>query len=239
MITFWPPKTSNMVWVEVFGADTTLQRQKMEGDTLEEIKLVKKAMRGNTKAYGQLIGQYKELLYRVAYLRVQDEELALDMVSETIVRGYEHVHKLRQAEYFKTWLVRILLNVIGDHYRSERRSAHAGGDAVPGSMIGGTGEGSGTDFGWEEEGAVPIADAAGSPAMAERADLLEERMDLAAALSVLPEKQRMVIILKYYNDMKISEIARVLDMPEGSVKAYLHNGREALRGILQEEYIYG
>lgn len=207
---------------------------------LDEKKLVKKAVRGNIKAYGQLMEQHKELLYRVAYLRLGDEELALDMVSETIVRGYEHIHKLRQVEYFKTWLVRILLNVINDYYRDRQHYVHVGGSSVDaGSLLTGTDQNGEAAFGWEREIAVPVADVAGGSATAERTDFLEERMDLAAALSALPEKQRMVIILKYYNDMKISEIARVLDMPEGSVKAYLHNGREALRGILREEYIYG
>lgn len=207
---------------------------------MDEKKLVKKAIRGNTKAYGQLMELHKELLYRVAYLRLGDEELALDMVSETIVRGYEHIHKLRQAEYFKTWLVRILLNVINDHYRDRQHFVNIGGNGVDaGGLLTGTAENGETAFGWEQETAVPVADVAGGLVTDAGTDFLEERMDLAAALSVLPEKQRMVIILKYYNDMKISEIAHVLDMPEGSVKAYLHNGREALRGILREEYIYG
>lgn len=69
-------------------------------------------------------------------------------------------------------------------------------------------------------------------------DAIEEKLDLAKALDQLPEKQKSVIILKYYEDMKISEIASVLELPEGTVKAYLHKGKEKLRALLKEDYLY-
>mgnify|MGYP000441189104 CR=1 FL=1 len=49
----------------------------------------------------------------------------------------------------------------------------------------------------------------------------EEKWDLYHAIDRLPERYRSVVIMKYFDDMKISEIARTLDIPEGTVKAYL------------------
>lgn len=192
---------------------------------MDEKKLAKKAMRGNASAYGQLIEQYKEVLYRTAFLHVKNETTALDMVSETIVRGYENIHKLREPAYFKTWLVRILLNTIMDYYRKNNRLL---------SM-----EDLTKEFSAEKESAQPYSTKyRGLAAEAGRNDSIEEKMDLAAALDRLPEKQKSVIILKYYEDMKISEIASVLEMPEGTVKAYLHKGKETLRVLLKEDYLY-
>ena len=89
---------------------------------MDEKKLAKRAMHGNPDAYGQLIELYKEGFYRTAFLHVKNEEAALDIVSETIVRGYESVKKVRHPEYFKTWLFRILLNVTADYFRKNHET---------------------------------------------------------------------------------------------------------------------
>lgn len=186
--------------------------------TVDEIKLAKRAIHGNVHAYGELMERYKELLYRTAFAHVKQEALALDLVSETIVRGYEHVGKLREPKYFKTWLIRILLNTIADDYRKNKRVVSMETE----------------DMEWAAEA---IAQKDGSQANPESA--VEEKLDLLAALEKLPEKQKSVIVLKYYDDLKISEIASVLELPEGTVKAYLHKAKETLRGLLKEDYIYG
>lgn len=58
---------------------------------------------------------------------------------------------------------------------------------------------------------------------------MEEKMDLNHAVSLLPDKYRTVIILKYFDEMTIREIAFAMGIPEGSVKAYLHRAKEELR----------
>lgn len=185
---------------------------------MDEIKLAKRAIHGNVHAYGELMEQYKELLYRTAFAHVKQEALALDLVSETVVRGYEHVGKLREPKYFKTWLIRILLNTIADYYRKNKRAV---------SM-------ETADVEWVTETAARQDGSQENPGNA-----VEEKLDLLAALEKLPEKQKSVIVLKYYDDLRISEIASVLEMPEGTVKAYLHKAKKALKDLLKEDYIYG
>ena len=60
----------------------------------------------------------------------------------------------------------------------------------------------------------------------------EEQLDLYRAIDLLPENHKNVVILKYFNDLKINEIAYVMNIPEGSVKAYLSRAKEELRNIL-------
>lgn len=67
----------------------------------------------------------------------------------------------------------------------------------------------------------------------------EERMDLQDALDRLPEDYRTAVILKYYNDMKVSEIASVMKLPEGTVKSLLFRARAVLKSDLEEDYGYG
>lgn len=188
------------------------------GVTVDEIKLVKRAIHGNVHAYGELMGEYKELLYRTAFAHVKQEALALDLVSETIVRGYEHVGKLREPQYFKSWLIRILLNVINDYYRRNKRVV---------SMETADVELAAETAAWQED------------AQQDHGNAVEEKIDLLAAMERLSEKEKSIIVLKYYDDLKISEISAVLEIPGGTVKAYLHKAKGKLRDLLKEDYIYG
>lgn len=188
------------------------------GVTVDEIKLVKRAIHGNVHAYGELMGEYKELLYRTAFAHVKQEALALDLVSETIVRGYEHVGKLREPQYFKSWLIRILLNVINDYYRRNKRVV---------SMETADVELAAETAAWQEG------------AQQDHGNAVEEKIDLLAAMERLSEKEKSIIVLKYYDDLKISEISAVLEIPGGTVKAYLHKAKGKLRDLLKEDYIYG
>lgn len=175
----------------------------MDKITIE--KLAVKAMRGNVKAYGKLMEEYKTYLYRTAFLYVKNQDMALDIVGDCILNGFRKIHTLKSPEYFKTWLTRILINAAKDHLRK----------VVP------------MDDYEQIQLAAPPAGI--SP---------EEKWDLYEAIDQLPEKYRSVIILKYFEDMKISEISYAMEIPEGSVKAYLSRAREELRRYLKEDYRY-
>lgn len=66
----------------------------------------------------------------------------------------------------------------------------------------------------------------------------EEKIDLYQAVDALPPRYKTIIILQYFENLKISEIAFALDIPEGSVKAYSHRAKENLRQYLKEDYLY-
>ena len=171
----------------------------LEGSNEQMNHLVRKAIRGNAEAYGQLIEYYKEYLYKTAFLLVNNQEQALDLVGETILKGFRFVHKVKKPEYFKTWLTKILINAAHDCYRKYPQMEDF--DALTGM-----------------EAADPGAGLS-----------MEEKMDLNHAVSLLPDKYRTVIILKYFDEMTIREIAFAMGIPEGSVKAYLHRAKEELR----------
>lgn len=164
-------------------------------------RLVKKAIRGNVDAYGELIEMHKDYLYRTAYMAVKNQENALDIVSECMLNGFVSIGKLRQPAYFKTWLTRILYNTIHDFYKKNPVSEPLEVYQVQ-----------------EPEQSVSK----------------EERMDLYQAINNLSERYRDIVVLKYFNELKISEIAYVLDLPEGSVKAYLSRARTELKQLLEE-----
>ena len=71
-----------------------------------EKTLVKRAMRGNPKAFGTLVEREQEYLYRMAFLYVRQEQDALDVVQESILKAYKSLKTLREPEYFRTWLTK-------------------------------------------------------------------------------------------------------------------------------------
>ncbi|WP_409291468.1 RNA polymerase sigma factor [Peribacillus sp. SCS-37] len=72
-------------------------------------KLVKKAQKGDSKAFLKLFQQYEEDIYRMAYVYVKNEEDALDVLQEVAYRSFNKIGTLKNPEYFKTWLIRIAI----------------------------------------------------------------------------------------------------------------------------------
>ena len=97
-----------------------------------EKTLVKRAMRGNPKAFGTLVEREQEYLYRMAFLYVRQEQDALDVVQESILKAYKSLKTLREPEYFRTWLTKIVINTAQDtllsliHIYGGRGAAHPG-----------------------------------------------------------------------------------------------------------------
>ena len=65
----------------------------------------------------------------------------------------------------------------------------------------------------------------------------DEKLDLLCAIDKLDERYKEVIILKYFDDLTISEISKVLDKPEGTIKTYLNKGLNALRLYIEREIV--
>ena len=82
--------------------------------------LVKSAQQGNAEAFIKLIEQNKQALQRVAAGFFQNEEDAADAIQETIMDAYEHIGRLRKEKYFKTWLIKILINNCNEIYNHNK-----------------------------------------------------------------------------------------------------------------------
>lgn len=79
-------------------------------------KLVKAAMNGDKEAFAQIIESLKIDLYKIAKVRLKDEEDILDAIQDTIVSSYKSIKKLTNPEKFKKWVIKILINKCNDIY---------------------------------------------------------------------------------------------------------------------------
>lgn len=77
---------------------------------MNTVKLVRKSKKGNDSAFSILIKSYEKDLYKVAIAMTENDDDALDCIQEAILQAYISIKDLRQDEYFKTWLIKILIN---------------------------------------------------------------------------------------------------------------------------------
>lgn len=87
----------------------------------ELAQLVQLACNGNDNAFTKLMSTVKDRLYRIAYAHLQNEQDALEAIQETTYRAYKGIRKLREPNYFNTWIIRILLNYCMDELKRRTR----------------------------------------------------------------------------------------------------------------------
>ena len=84
------------------------------------LKLIKKAQKGNDKAFLTLFQQYEQDIYRTAFVYVKNQSDALDVVQETAYRSFKSIKNLKEPKYFKTWLIRIAISCAIDLLRKQK-----------------------------------------------------------------------------------------------------------------------
>lgn len=84
------------------------------------IKEVKKAIKGNSSSFEKLILTHKLLMYRVSRTILSRDEDCADAMQEAIMKAFQNIHTLREPSYFKTWLIRILLNECHQLHRKRK-----------------------------------------------------------------------------------------------------------------------
>ena len=151
-----------------------------------------------------LIEEYGTRLYATAFRLCQNENDAEDLVFRTFARVVERIGLFHGRSEFFTWMCSILVNFY--HMDARRKAANAlvFGEEVP-------------------ERPDPRPD----PSEASSAD--DEATILRAAVDALPDDLREAIVLHYFGEMSVPEIAKAVEVPEGTVYWRLHEGRKKIR----------
>lgn len=85
-------------------------------------KLVKEAMNGNKDAFSKVIESLKLDLYKIAKIRLKNEDDILDAIQETIISSYKSIKKLNNPENFKKWIIKILINKCNNIYQQKNNN---------------------------------------------------------------------------------------------------------------------
>jgi RNA polymerase sigma-70 factor (ECF subfamily) len=156
------------------------------------------------------------LAFRVAYGVLRNRQDAEDVAQEAFVKAYRRFRELRDRERFRAWLVRMTWRLAIDRQRSDRRRL-AREDRSPEGLR-------------HTESAVAQGF---SPAVVDDLEARERAERLWAAIDALPDKLRVAIVLANIEEHDLGEVARLLDLPEGTVKSRLFLARQRLKELLQ------
>lgn len=97
---------------------------------MNNVDKILRAKKGDDNAFYELMEERKEALYKTAYIYVKNKEDALDIVSDTVYRTYVNIKKLKEPEFFNTYVTRILINCAMDFNKKQKRIVYIGEDAV-------------------------------------------------------------------------------------------------------------
>jgi RNA polymerase sigma-70 factor, ECF subfamily len=182
---------------------------------MNEEAIVERAQQGDVHAYNELVLAYQQLAYNVAYRITGNEDQAMDATQDGFLKGYRALSQFRGGS-FKAWILRIITNCCYDQLRSRQRRPQTPID----------------DLLENDEHSLLLED------MAEQPETVVERQEfdvtIQRALNLLPEDQRVTVIMSDIEGLSYEEIAAATDVALGTVKSRLSRGRNRLRAFLSE-----
>src|SRR5512146_2910909 len=164
--------------------------------------------------FDELVREHQQRIFRVVMALVRDSELASNITQDCFVRAYEKRASFRGDASVSTWLVRIAVNLVRDHARSRRQAfwkrlfQRPEADSVESAM-------------------ETVRDARSTPDQQLLAK--EELSAVWSAVAELAPQQREVFILRFSEEMSLEEIAQVLEIKLGTVKAHLSRAVATVR----------
>ena len=171
-------------------------------------ELVRRAIAGDHDAFSSLVDASVDRLYGVATLILRDPDRAQDAVQEALVSAWKDVRALRDPDAWDAWLHRITVWACYRVAKKERRRKEVELTVVP------------------DPGRIVDSDSAA--ALVTR-DLIEQQ------LNDLPIDHRSVVVLRFYLDLPLDEVADILDIAVGTVKSRLHRALASLRQSMAVE----
>jgi RNA polymerase sigma-70 factor, ECF subfamily len=167
--------------------------------------LVRRYLGGETQAFTTLVERHEARMYNVCLRILGNREDARDAAQEAFVSALRKLGQFRGDAAFTTWLHRVAVNACYDLLRKQQRQPML-------RLVG------------DDEGPMPEP----GPPTPDHADEIAGRADVAACLTKVPEEFRVALVLADVQDLAYEEIARILDVPVGTVKSRVHRGRLAL-----------
>ena len=191
--------------------------EKMEyqrGEAHDEIyTLIEGIRNGDREAFLAVTRLYQKKVYLLAYSYFRNSEDAMDIVQETFLRLYQKVNMYKPDRNFQNWLLQIAKNLCIDYYRKHYVKNK---DSKREKSL--------------EELKTPVADADANQYSSDLRNIFSE------CLKGLTERQRMIFVMRHYNNLDYKEIAQILSISMGTVKSLHFKAVKNLR-ILMTPYL--
>jgi RNA polymerase sigma-70 factor, ECF subfamily len=188
----------------------------MVSAAISDAECVQNLQRGQTDAFEILIRRHEKTIFNLVYRMLGDYDEAAEVSQEAFLSAYRAIGTFRGDSNFSTWLYRIALN----HATTRRKSLNTRQQRNVSIEI-----------------TEPVSDP--QPGPAETMEKKEIRERVQQALNSLEPDDATVILLRDLQDVSYEEVARVLEIPIGTVKSRLHRARQALKAELASYFYAG
>ncbi|MHB2150442.1 sigma-70 family RNA polymerase sigma factor [Calditrichota bacterium LG25] len=182
-----------------------------------DYELVKKAKAGDGRAYDQLMEMYHDAVFNIILRMVHNRQEAEDLTQETFIKAYNSINSFNEEYAFSTWLFKIATNHCIDFFRKRKLVTYSMDEPIKYK---------------DDEIAHEYADS--DPTVDKKMVDGEKSNIIKQAIEQLPDKYRMAIILRHHEEKSYEEIAEILNLPLGTVKARIFRAREMLKKILKD-----
>ena len=192
----------------------------MNDTSVSDHELVTLAQQGSEKAYRELLGRFQRPVFSIIYRMIRDREQAEDLAQETFVRVFNNIDRYDPRFKFSSWIFKIATNLTIDWIRRKELdtvSIDGSRNAVTAEQI--------------EATSITIASTDENPEELLEAKELGEEIE--GAIGKLRPEYKAAILLRHVEGREYQEIAEILSLPLGTVKTYIHRGRNELRDQLQ------
>jgi RNA polymerase sigma-70 factor, ECF subfamily len=178
----------------------------LETDDEQVIKqLIAEFKKGDKKAFNEIVRRFRNQVVSLAYKMTKDYDEAADIAQNVFMKMARNIWRYDEKKKFYTWLYRITVNAAIDHMRKHNRHRHEPLENFP-----------------------DIRDKIrSSPDFSFHRRELQGHIDRAA--ETLNDKQRSAFLLRDVEGCKVDDVASILDMPEATVRWYLHRARARIR----------
>ena len=178
---------------------------------LNDLKLAQRALAGNAQAFAEIVKNHQRLVWHMAWRMLQQRQEAEDCSQEIFLRVHQSLKQYRGESALGTWIGRVAFSVALRMAQKRKLRLDIPSDVKP-------------ELAFEHIGSGEDIQSAHAES--------EQLQTLYAAIEQLPCLPRTVLSMHYRDDMSISDIALMLNCPEGTIKSHLNRGRNRLRAIL-------
>lgn len=177
-------------------------------------KLIVRCKRHEKSALTELFRKYEKYLYKICYTYSQNQQDALDLIQEIYIKVFNNIDKFNEDMPFHPWVRKLAVNICLNFRRTKKNNVISLNESY--NEDSSVEDNIASDFNVEEE--------------IERVDV---RKVIIENIKSLPEKYRLIIILRYYEDLSYNEISELLAKPLGTVKIELYRAKAILKKQLE------
>ncbi|HEU4401859.1 MAG TPA: sigma-70 family RNA polymerase sigma factor [Candidatus Polarisedimenticolia bacterium] len=175
-----------------------------------DVELIREVLAGRVELFEILVRRYQRLVATAALRMGVARQEVEDVANEVFYKVFRNLKRYEPRHALSTWLYRITVNAALDHKRGRRHDALA--EEVPASL------------------------ADNRPSPHDEADEEQRARLLQEALGRIPGHYRAPLVLAHIEGLSVDEVARILDLPEGTVKSRLFRARAMLKAMIRRHY---